>query len=110
MEVGRHPGAGRARGGVAKLYSRTGDEISGAFPDVMAGLTFEGAMDGELLVWRDGEVAPFGDLQQRLNRKTVDAKLMAAHPAAVVAYDLLAENGEDLRGLTLRERRARLEA
>jgi DNA ligase-1 len=38
--------------GVAKLYSRTGDEISGAFPDVMAGLTFEGAIDGELLVWR----------------------------------------------------------
>jgi len=96
--------------GVAKLYSRTGDEISGAFPDVMAGLTFEGAIDGELLVWREGVVAPFGDLQQRLNRKTVDAKMMAAYPAAVVAYDLLAENGEDLRTLTLRERRARLEA
>ncbi|CAN5268808.1 cisplatin damage response ATP-dependent DNA ligase [soil metagenome] len=101
--------------GVAKLYSRTGDEISGAFPDVMAGLTFEGAVDGELLVWRanpdgGGAVAPFGDLQQRLNRKAVDAKTMAAFPAAVVAYDLLAVDGEDLRGLTLRERRARLEA
>ena len=100
--------------GVAKLYSRTGDEISGAFPDVMAGLTFEGAIDGELLVWRanpegGGVVAPFGDLQQRLNRKTVDAKMMAAYPAAVIAYDLMAENGEDLRTLSLRERRARLE-
>lgn len=97
-------------GGVARLYSRTGDEISGAFPDVMAGLAFEGAVDGELVVWRDGAVAPFGDLQQRLNRKSVDAKLMAAFPAAIVAYDLLAEAGEDLRGLTLRRRRARLEA
>lgn len=102
-------------GGVEKLYSRTGDEISGAFPDVMAGLSFEGAVDGELIVWRvdeqgEGVVAPFGDLQQRLNRKTVDAKTMAAFPAAIVAYDLLAERGEDLRGLTLRERRARLEA
>ena len=97
-------------GGTAKLYSRTGDEISGAFPDVMGGLAFEGAVDGELVVWRDGGVAPFGDLQQRLNRKAVDAKLIAAFPAAIVAYDLLAENGEDLRGMPLRERRARLEA
>ncbi|GAA0638292.1 cisplatin damage response ATP-dependent DNA ligase [Brevundimonas lenta] len=96
--------------GVEKLYSRTGDEISGAFPDVMAGLTFEGAIDGELVVWRDGMVAPFGDLQQRLNRKAVDAKTMAAHPAAIVAYDILARDGDDLRGLALAERRARLEA
>ena len=95
--------------GVQKLYSRTGDEISGAFPDVMSGLTFEGALDGELVVWRDGEVAPFGDLQQRLNRKAVDAKTMAAYPAAVVAYDILAVAGEDLRSLPLRERRVRLE-
>lgn len=101
-------------GGEARLYSRTGDEISGAFPDVMAGLAFEGAVDGELVVWRanesgEGAVAPFGDLQQRLNRKTVDAKMMAAQPAAIVAYDLLAENGEDLRALPLAERRRRLE-
>jgi DNA ligase 1 len=97
-------------GGAARLYSRTGDEIAGAFQDVMAGLSFEGAVDGELVVWRDGAVAPFGDLQQRLNRKSVDAKLMAAFPAAIVAYDLLAEYGEDLRPLPLSERRARLEA
>ena len=97
-------------GGVARLYSRTGDEISGAFPDVMTGLDFEGVIDGELVVWRAGAVAPFGDLQQRLNRKTVDAKVMAAHPAAIVAYDVLALAGEDLRPLPLRERRAKLES
>ncbi|MES2860797.1 MAG: cisplatin damage response ATP-dependent DNA ligase [Pseudomonadota bacterium] len=96
--------------GVKRLYSRTGDEISATFPDVMAGLAFEGAIDGELLVWRDGVVAPFGDLQQRLNRKTVDAKTMAAFPAAIVAYDALALDSQDLRGLPLKERRARLEA
>ncbi|MBU1346237.1 MAG: cisplatin damage response ATP-dependent DNA ligase [Alphaproteobacteria bacterium] len=96
--------------GVTKLYSRTGDEISATFPDVMNALAFEGAIDGELLVWREGAVAPFGDLQQRLNRKTVDAKTMAAYPAAIVAYDALSLDGEDLRGLPLRERRARLEA
>ena len=96
--------------GVARLYSRHGDEITNAFPDLMNALTFEGAVDGELLVMRDGAVAPFGDLQQRLNRKTVDAKLMAAYPAALYAYDLLGEAGEDLRGLPLNARRARLEA
>ena len=96
--------------GVARLYSRHGDEVTGAFPDLMNALTFEGAIDGELLVMRDGAVAPFGDLQQRLNRKTVDAKLMAGYPASLYAYDLLGEAGEDLRGLPLKERRARLEA
>ena len=99
-----------SEGGVKRLYSRTGEDISGAFPDVLEALTYEGVIDGELLVMRDGQVASFGDLQQRLNRKTVDAKLMAAAPAAIVAYDLLAEAGEDLRALALKARRARLEA
>ncbi|MBN9464668.1 cisplatin damage response ATP-dependent DNA ligase [Brevundimonas sp.] len=97
-------------GEARKLYSRTGDEISHAFPDLMEALAFEGALDGELVVWRDGAVAPFGDLQQRLNRKTVDAKTMTAFPAAILAYDLLAQDGEDLRSLPLHQRRARLEA
>lgn len=96
--------------GVQRLFSRTGDEISAAFPDLMSELHFEGAIDGELLVRRDGAVAPFGDLQQRLNRKTVDPKLIEKFPAAILAYDVLALDGEDLRGLPLSERRARLEA
>ncbi len=97
-------------GGVRRLYTRTGDDISATFPDVAAALTFEGVIDGELLVIRDGQVAPFGDLQQRLNRKSVDAKLMAKFPAAIRAYDLLSDDGEDTRGLAFRDRRARLEA
>jgi len=97
-------------GGVRRLYSRTGDEISRAFPDLMEALDFEGALDGELLVIRDGAVAPFGDLQQRLNRKTVSARQMEAHPAGIRAYDLLADGGEDTRGLPFAERRKRLEA
>jgi DNA ligase-1 len=94
---------------VARLYSRTGDEISATFPDLMAALEFEGVIDGELLVLKDHRVQPFGDLQQRLNRKTVDAKTMAAFPAGIRAYDLLAEGGEDLRGLPFEQRRMRLE-
>ena len=96
--------------GVKRLYSRTGDDISGVFPDVLEALTFEGALDGELLVRREGAVASFGDLQQRLNRKTVDAKMLRAYPAAIRAYDLLALEGEDLRPRPFTERRARLEA
>ncbi|MDQ0464647.1 DNA ligase-1 [Caulobacter ginsengisoli] len=96
--------------GQRRLYTRTGDDISGAFPDVLAALDFEGALDGELLVLRDGALAPFGDLQQRLNRKTVDAKLLAAYPAGIRAYDLLLDGETDLRALPFADRRQRLEA
>jgi DNA ligase 1 len=96
--------------GDALLYSRTGDDIGGAFPDVMSGLAFEGVLDGELLVLRDGEVAPFNDLQQRLNRKTVSRKQLETYPAHVRLYDALMLEGEDLRQLAFVERRARLEA
>lgn len=96
-------------GGVTRLYSRTGDDISAAFPDVIQALAFEGAVDGELLVVRDGAVGPFGDLQQRLNRKTASARLMQDYPGAILAYDLLADGEQDVRALPLTERRERLE-
>jgi len=96
--------------GQRRLYTRTGDDISRSFPDVLDALSDEGVIDGELLVIRDGKVASFADLQQRLNRKTVDARLTAAHPAAIRAYDLLAEGREDTRTLAFAERRRRLEA
>ncbi|MBS0333451.1 MAG: cisplatin damage response ATP-dependent DNA ligase [Proteobacteria bacterium] len=97
-------------GGVRRLYTRTGDDISRSFPDVVDALQAEGVIDGELLVMRDGQVASFADLQQRLNRKTVDAKALANFPAAIRAYDLLAEGPEDTRVLPFAERRRRLEA
>ncbi len=97
-------------GGVRRLYTRTGDDISRTFPDILDALDDDGVIDGELLVIRDGQVASFADLQQRLNRKSVDAKLMAAFPAAIRAYDLLQEGGDDLRTLPFVERRRRLEA
>jgi DNA ligase-1 len=96
--------------GVRRLYTRTGDDISVTFPDVIGALSQEGVIDGELLVLVDGQVAPFADLQQRLNRKSVDAKLLAGYPAGVRAYDLLADGAEDTRVLPFAERRRRLEA
>ncbi len=67
-------------------------------------------LDGELLVLRAGEVAPFNDLQQRLNRKSVTKPLLQKHPAHVRLYDALMLDGEDLRALPFTERRARLVA
>ena len=99
-----------AEGDTRRIYTRTGDDISHTFPDVLAGMDFEGAVDGELLIRAShGGVAPFNDLQQRLNRKTVTKKQMEARPAFVRAYDILVEGGEDLRPLPFRERRQRLE-
>jgi DNA ligase-1 len=94
---------------VARLYSRTGEEISKSFPDLLDALRLPGAIDGELLIMRDGRVQSFNVLQQRLNRKTVTVKLMAEFPAHLRAYDLLAEGEEDLRERPFAERRARLE-
>jgi DNA ligase-1 len=96
--------------GQRRLYSRTGEDVAAAFPDMIASLNFEGVIDGELLILREGHAAPFGDLQQRLNRKTADAGLMTKFPAGIRAYDLLMDGKEDLRGKPFAERRKRLEA
>jgi ATP-dependent DNA ligase len=98
-----------ARGGERRLYSRSGDDIGSAFPDILATTPEEVTLDGELLVIRDGEVAAFNDLQQRLNRKTPSAKTLRDYPAAVRLYDMLRDGAEDLRGLPFAERRQRLE-
>ncbi len=100
-----------ARGGDIRMFSRQGDDISGAFPEIRS--AFHGhdcVVDGELLVMRDGKIAPFNDLQQRLNRKSVTPKMMTTYPPHVRLYDLLFDGHEDLRGLSFGERRARLEA
>jgi DNA ligase-1 len=94
---------------VARLYSRTGEEISKSFPDLLEALRLPGAIDGELLIMRDRRVQSFNVLQQRLNRKTVTAKLMTEFPAHLRVYDLLADGDEDLRERPFAERRARLE-
>jgi DNA ligase-1 len=94
---------------VARLYSRTGEEISKSFPDLLEALRLPGAIDGELLIMRDRRVQVFNVLQQRLNRKSVTPKLMAEFPAHLRAYDLLADGEEDLRERPFAERRARLE-
>jgi DNA ligase 1 len=94
---------------VRRIYSRTGEDVSPAFPDLVEALTFEGALDGELLILREGRVQSFNVLQQRLNRKTVTPKLLEAYPAHLRVYDLLAVGVEDWRDRPFSERRRRLE-
>lgn len=91
--------------GTRRLYSRTGEDIGGSFPDLLEALNFDGAVDGELLVRRAGDVAPFGDLQKRLGRKGVSRAMMDSHPAGLRVYDAMIWQGRDLRPLTLMERR-----
>jgi DNA ligase-1 len=122
-----------AEGHIAtRLYSRSGEDITKSFPDLLPSLHLQDslnsklddsqkplhtfrhqasfAIDGELLVVREGRVQSFNVLQQRLNRKVVSPKLIKEYPVHLRAYDLLADNEADLRDLTFAERRERLAA
>ncbi|MGO4506975.1 ATP-dependent DNA ligase [Bradyrhizobium sp. 2TAF36] len=103
--------AGRDERGqiTARLYSRTGEDITGSFPDLVPSLRLAGAIDGELLILREGRVQSFNVLQQRLNRKVVSPKLIKEFPIHLRAYDLLGDDENDLRELPFAERRERLE-
>jgi DNA ligase-1 len=100
-----------SRGGENWLWSRGEDLITDRFPELTALRLPDGmVIDGEILVWRDGAApAPFADLQKRIGRKTLSAKLLADSPVVLVAYDLLELDGTDLRALPQHERRALLE-
>ncbi len=103
-------------GGETRLYSRSGDDISASFPEMLNTLPMEGVLDGELLVrgavqgGKAGGAASFNALQQRLGRKNVSKKMLAQSPAFIRLYDALIIAGKDLRPLPWAERRARLEA
>jgi DNA ligase-1 len=96
--------------GPASLFSRTGDEIAAAFPDLVQSAFGEAVLDGELLVGENFTPAPFNDLQQRLNRKVASPKHLADHPAFMRVYDMLFDGREDIRPLPWTARRQRLEA
>ncbi|OYW56882.1 MAG: ATP-dependent DNA ligase [Hyphomicrobium sp. 32-62-53] len=100
-----------AKSGEVRVYSRTGDDISPAFPEIRSAFAHTDVVaDGELLVVRENTVAPFNDLQQRLNRKSVTSKMLRESPAHLRLYDLLFAHGEDIRALSFEARRERLES
>ncbi|OUJ03404.1 cisplatin damage response ATP-dependent DNA ligase [Acetobacter cibinongensis] len=99
--------------GGERVYTRTAEDIGKAFPDILAIMQDLGSrvvLDGELLIMHGNSVAPFSDLQQRLNRKAPTAPMLRDMPAGVRLYDILFEDGEDLRSLPFDTRRERLES
>jgi DNA ligase 1 len=100
------------RRGECFIWSRGEDLVTDRFPEITAAarkLPDGVVLDGELVAWRDGVIRPFADLQQRIGRKKVTAEILKSVPVRFLGYDLLEQNYEDLRLLSLRERRARLE-
>lgn len=106
------------RGGAVWIWSRGEELVTERFPEIVAmaqPLPDGTVLDGEIMGWVDtpaaaGRPAPFALLQQRIGRKNVTKKILAQAPVTFMAYDLLEHDGQDLRTLPQRERRARLEA
>ncbi len=102
-------------GGETRLYSRSSDDISTTFPELVGALDIPAMLDGELLVrgahqgGEAGGAASFNALQQRLGRKNVSKTMLAEYPAFTRLYDILSLDGQDLRPLPWSERRAALE-
>ena len=100
------------RGGQNFLWSRGEDLLTERFPELANLHIPEGTvLDGEVLIWQPGckAPAPFADLQKRIGRKTLSAKLLSELPAVLCCYDLLEFGGVDLRALPQHERRALME-
>ena len=103
-------------GGETRVYSRSGDDISATFPELLDVLVVDAVLDGELLVrgstqgGEAGGAASFNALQQRLGRKTVSGKMMREYPAFVRLYDILLLEGTDWREQPWKSRRAILES
>ena len=90
-----------------KLFSRTLDNITDSFPELVGPLsdfTQDVILDGEILAWRDGRALPFSELQKRLGRKTITEKIMRDVPVAYVAFDILYAGSELVIDRPLSER------
>ncbi|MFC0846130.1 ATP-dependent DNA ligase [Streptomyces noboritoensis] len=95
------------------LQARSGRIVTAAFPDLVAAALAVPAgcvFDGEVVVWTGGRT-DFAAVQRRAAATPGRAGLLASRlPASYAAFDVLADRGEDVRGLGYGERRARLES
>lgn len=94
------------------LWSRGEELMTDRFPELAAAgaLLPEGTvLDGEVLPWKDGAPLPFTQMQRRIGRKELGAKILAEVPVVLVAFDLLEHGGRDAREQPLEWRRAELD-
>lgn len=100
------------RDGHVAIYSRTMDEITHRFPELippLSEISVDAVIDGEVVPAHGDRILPFSDLQKRLGRKTIGAELLREVPVILVAYDLLYAAGRVLTDQSLEERRKLLE-
>jgi DNA ligase-1 len=105
-------GQAHVQGGRVALYTRTLDEVTHRFPELVEPLKLlpsDAVLDGEIVPVRGAAVLPFLELQKRLGRKTVSEELLTGVPVAFVAYDLLYAGGRVLTDEPLAARRRALE-
>ncbi len=96
------------RQGETFIWSRGEELITDRFPELLQAseLLPDGTvLDGEILAWSEGEVLPFNLLQKRITRKSLSKKLLEEIPAALMVYDIIEHNGQDIRSLPMAERR-----
>jgi bifunctional non-homologous end joining protein LigD len=102
-----------------QIWSRLGNEKTSQFPEVVRGLKDFGkrlrvpvVLDGEIVALdRRGRPAGFQRLQGRmhlLGSSDID-RVAASQAAAFIAFDMLRDGADDLRPLSLADRRVRLE-
>jgi DNA ligase-1 len=120
--------------GEVRIFSRTRDEISGSFLELipaLAALPRDAILDGEIVAWNfdwnpaespdsnlkatslnssGGRALPFSKLQQRLGRKKVSDKLLREVPVVYLVFDVLYADGQLLLDRPLRERAQILES
>ena len=110
------PAGGRE---AVRIWSRLGNEKTAQFPSIVRALEkLRAGLDGPLLIDAEivaldekGRPAGFQRLQGRIHltgAREVE-QVDKAQPVAIIAFDLLRDRDDDLRGLPLTERRARLE-
>jgi DNA ligase-1 len=100
------------RGPHIALWSRGEELISESFPEIIQAaqdLPEDCVLDGELLLQKDGKILPFAELQKRISRKKLSAKILSTHPAIFLAFDCLERSATDLRAEPQSMRREQLE-
>jgi DNA ligase-1 len=106
-------GQAHVQPGRVALYTRTLDEVTHRFPELIEPLKLlpkDAVLDGEIVPVRGEAILPFLELQKRLGRKTVSEELLTQVPVAFIAYDLLYAGGRVLTDVPLAERRGALES